>query len=60
MLQFYRSLMARSSLSSGDPNTPWWYETPSLASQSTYSPSTFAGNNNELLALNKPYLAVLI
>ncbi|XP_064390018.1 mucin-2-like isoform X3 [Halichondria panicea] len=35
--------MARSNFTTGDPNTPWWYQTPSLASQSTYSQSTFAG-----------------
>ena len=38
-----RSRMARSSFTSADPNTPWWYETPSLASQSSYGQSTFTG-----------------
>lgn len=35
--------MARSSFTPADSNTPWWYETPSLASQSSYGQSTFTG-----------------
>lgn len=35
--------MARHSLTPVDSNTPWWHQTPSLVSQSSYGQSSFTG-----------------
>lgn len=40
--------MATHQLSLNECNTPWWYETPSLASQSTFSSNTFCTGTSQI------------
>lgn len=40
--------MATHQLSVNECNTPWWYETPSLASQSTFSSNTFCTGTSQI------------
>ena len=40
--------MATHQLSLNECNTPWWYETPSLASQSTFSNNTYCTGTSQI------------
>ena len=40
--------MATHQLSLNECNTPWWYETPSLASQSTFSSNTYCTGTSQI------------
>ena len=40
--------MTTHQLSLNECNTPWWYETPSLASQSTFSSNTYCTGTSQI------------
>lgn len=40
--------MATHQLSLNESNTPWWYETPSLVSQSTFSNNTYCTGTSQI------------
>ena len=42
------SNMTTHQLSLNECNTPWWYETPSLASQSTFSSNTYCTGTSQI------------
>ena len=44
----HRFNMTTHQLSLNECNTPWWYETPSLASQSTFSSNTYCTGTSQI------------
>ena len=47
-IQPHRFNMTTHQLSLNECNTPWWYETPSLASQSTFSSNTYCTGTSQI------------